>query len=65
MKHELSQDQFSLGSQGRPSSVSLTRGGMIEMIYPLYILICLIFKPDTTLENQSEGEARRDTEIEL
>ena len=71
MKSELAEAHFSLGSQGKPfSCVSLTRGRTIEMIYPPYILICLIFKPESLLQtpplkNQSEGEARRDAKVEL
>lgn len=71
MKPELTEAHFPLGSRGRPSScMSLTRGGTVEMIYPLYILICLSFKPEPLLQtpplkNQSEGEARRDAEVGL
>lgn len=71
MKSELTKAHFSLGTRGRPSScMSLKRGGTVEMIYRLYILICLSFKPEPLLQtpplkNQSEGEARRDAKVEL
>ena len=46
--------------------MSLTRGGMSEMIYPLYILSCLIFKPEPhqtpplkTKVKEKQGETQR------
>ena len=71
MKSELTKAHFSLGTRGRPSScMSLKRGGTVEMIYGLYILVCLSFKPEPLLQtpplkNHSEGEARRDAKVEL